>query len=163
MRKIQFALGLVLVACFSGLVNAQISTAGKTGDGVFSIAYYPETGGLVMENDGTAAVTTFELVASEELFVVDNKPTALLGGLFDVFTGVKLFKLDPAGYSDLDWGPVLKPGLTADELGAKLKLSGSHLGGGALAGDLRVVPEPSSMVMIALGLLGLVSIRRKRS
>lgn len=162
MRKIQFALGLALVACFSGLVNAQISTAGKEGDGVFTLAYYPETGNLVMENDGTAPATTFELVASEALFNTANRPSQLTG-LFDVFTGVKLFKLDPAGYSDLDWGPVLPTGLSADDLGAKLKLSGSHLGGGALAGDLRVVPEPSSMVMIALGLLGLVSIRRKRS
>ncbi|MEZ6116158.1 MAG: hypothetical protein R3C28_06235 [Pirellulaceae bacterium] len=37
----------------------------------------------MMENDGTAAATTFELVASELLFNTANRPSQLTG-LFDV-------------------------------------------------------------------------------
>jgi hypothetical protein len=84
--------------------------------------------------------------------------------LFDVYNPNKMFKLDPAGFDDLDFGAAMGAGLGKDMLGGDLTVSGSFLGGGALVADMRIVgvPEPSSMIMIGLGLIGLAAVRRRR-
>jgi hypothetical protein len=48
-------------------------------------------------------------------------------------------------------------------LAAELEVNGSVLPSGPLSIDLLVVPEPSSIVMIGLGLVGLAGLRRKRA
>ncbi|MCA9199375.1 MAG: PEP-CTERM sorting domain-containing protein [Planctomycetales bacterium] len=166
MRKIQFVLSLTLAACFSCIANAQISTDGKLDDDIVTLVYNPADGNLSIANPYEAAgeakpVTTLEAVSAGGYFTGTRPPQ--LTGLFDVFSATKLFKLDPAGFDDLDFGPAMAPGIGKDVLAQDLKVSGSFLGGGSLEVDLMYVPEPSSMVMIGLGLIGLASIRRKRS
>ena len=165
MRKIQIVLGLALVACFSCVANAAISLDGKLDDDIVTLVYDPANGNLSIDNPYVAAaeakpVTTLEIVSASGVFTGTRPPQ--LNGLFDVFNAGKMFKLDPAGFEDLDFGPAMTAGLDS-MLGDDLTVSGSFLGGGALEIDMMIVPEPSSMVMLALGVLGLVSIRRKRS
>jgi hypothetical protein len=168
MRKIEFVLGLALVTCFSCFANAAISTNGNLEDDIVTLVYDPANGNLSIANPYQAAgeakpVTTLEIVSAGGSFT-GTRPGAI-SGLFDVYNANKMFKLDPAGFDDLDFGPALGKDLGAT-IGNDLTVSGSFLGGGALVADMMIVgavPEPSSMVMIALGLLGLTVIRRKRS
>ncbi len=61
------------------------------------------------------------------------------------------------------FGKVAQAELSADFVVNDLTVDGSLAGGGVLgAVDLRYVPEPSTFVLLALGLVGLVAAARRR-
>ena len=114
-------------------------------------------------------ITTFELKSASGKFHIDGLcPTFGPGDPFAVKTPEKLFTLNTAGLSDICLGTVLGPGLSSAEIIEDLTISGSIKPGGSLAAApgggpyLIWLPEPSGLLLAAVGLLGLLRLRRVR-
>ena len=90
-----------------------------------TIHYDPQTGEVSSSSD--KQLTTLEIKSERGLFVGDR--AASLSGLFDLSNSKKLFKLDPAGFSNLVLG-TLPTGLSLEEVRADLSVDGSQEGGG---------------------------------
>jgi hypothetical protein len=162
MRKILavvLALGLMAAAAQAQGSHPQIASS-VGGDDFITLVYSPEgTLNISHPSDetGAAAMTTLEIKSTGDFFI-GPKPAAL-SGTFDVWTPVKAFKLEPAGFTSLDLGQV-QAGLTAQQLVDMLTVDGSFVGGGPLTGvNLFVVPEPTSLVL--LGICSLFLFRRR--
>ncbi len=166
MRKAQVLFSVALVLLCGSFAKAAVPTNGSVGagadDGLITLVYDPANGSLSLDAAGK------ELTALEVLSAGSNfkgaKP-AQVNGLFDVFTPAKFFILKPgnARFGDQDFGTALAPGLTKDQVGADLTVSGALFPSGGLGTvDLMYVPEPSSMGLLSLGLLGLIRARRNK-
>lgn len=137
---------------------AAIETDGVTGDGRVSLIYDPTDGRIAL--DAAIPVAIFEVISASGIFT--GQRPELIQPPFDVFTPSKLFFIRTAGISDTDFGLAAAPGLSKSFLGGDLTISGSgpavlHFAGGA---DLVYVPEPSSVSLLAVGLLTCGAIRR---
>lgn len=159
MRKVQVLFSLAIVALLANFASAQLT-----------LTYDPADGNLSMASD-PRPVTSFELVSAGSKFIPGNVNGGIFTGLFDVASASKMFKLDPAGYSNLDFGKVLPASLSEADLAADLTLNGSFVpdgsglngfdaptGGGVV---WNVVPEPSSIGLVLFGLVGMLRFRRK--
>ena len=93
--------------------------------------YDPAFGSLAVDTVSTSnAITTFELKSPDQFLIGVDPPT--LDGLFDVYVPNRIFKLEPGGFFDIDFGPILSAGLAPQELAANLCVDGSVIQGGAL-------------------------------
>ena len=166
MRKAQVLFSVALVLLCGSFAKAAIPTTGTAGagadDGLITLVYDPANGSLSLDAAGK------ELTALEVLSAGGNfkgaKPEQV-NGLFDVFTPAKFFVLKPgaARFGDQSYGAAMAPGLTAAQVGADLTVSGALFPQGGLGSvDLMYVPEPSSLGLLSLGLLGLVRARRNK-
>jgi hypothetical protein len=93
------------------------------------------------------------------------RPPSLTGD-FDNYSADNIFKATfGSSFGDTNFGSVLATGLAKDSLMANLTVDGSYAGGGAL-GDVFLnflpIPEPSTFILILLGLVGLLAARRSR-
>ncbi|MCA9212956.1 MAG: PEP-CTERM sorting domain-containing protein [Planctomycetales bacterium] len=154
-------LSIVVVALMASVSFGEVAVGPASSEAnAVNLIYSPDSGNLTIE--AASNVTTFELKSAG-----GNLTGAAggLGGLFDVNTGVKLFKLDPAGFGSPshDFGAALKSGLSFADLGADLTVDGSLASGGSIVGNIvaPAIPEPSSVVLAALAGLGLLGFRRK--
>ncbi|MEZ6119359.1 MAG: PEP-CTERM sorting domain-containing protein [Pirellulaceae bacterium] len=171
-KRLLASLAAVLMMVSVSMGQKAPSKADATAADVLSLVYSPDTGNLSVDLGSAGAgalanLTTLEIRSAGGNFTGTKPPQ--LTGLFDVYNANKLFKLDPAGFGSIDLGPALAPGLGGDALLADLLVDGSFVGGGgvgavpvALVHPDFMVPEPSSMVMVALGLLSVAGLRRRR-
>jgi hypothetical protein len=160
MRKLQVLFAVALVAMVGSMAQAAIPGGGVVGDDIISLVYDPSNGNLSVDAAGKQW-STLEILSPSGMFTGTATPGLVLPP-FDVFSPTKYFLLKTTGLGDTDLGNVLAPGLSADQLAAELTVNGSVLPSGGLGNvDLSVVPEPSSFIMIGLGLLGLLGLRRK--
>lgn len=166
MRKAQVLFSVALVLLCGSFAKAAIPTNATVGagadDGVISLIYDPANGSLSLDAAGK------ELTALEVLSAGSNfkgaKPEQV-NGLFDVFTPAKFFILKPgtARFGDQNFGAALAPGMSKEAIGADLTVTGALFPQGGLGTvDLMYVPEPSSMGLLSLGLLGLIRARRNK-
>ena len=133
---------------------ASIGKGGLIGDGQTSLVYDPASGELSVDAPAGKELTSLNITSAGGNFT-GNKPAAL-DGAFDNFAAENLFKATFGGsFGSISFGSVLPVGLTEDDVAADLSAVGSLAGGGALGDvDLIYVPEPSTVTLVMLGLLG---------
>ena len=163
------ALSLIASSVFAGASFQASPTPGVAVDGAVNFIYDPSDGSAVLTSPGVEGITTTTLESASSGF----DPNAFGGTIsppFDQNTSSKLFKLTapPAAISSLDFNAGYLPaGKDGDWLLNDVTWSGSIApaggwdaapGGGPYAS---VVPEPSSIVLILCGVLGLFTLRRK--
>ncbi|MCA9214075.1 MAG: hypothetical protein KDB27_13480 [Planctomycetales bacterium] len=153
-------MGKSLLSVVFGALMASVSSGaipvGPPGPDDVHLIYDPGSGNFSIASQ--KAITTFELTSSAG----NLTGSAIgLGGLFDVNTESKLFKLDPAGFGSpsYDFGPAMKPGLSLSTFAADFTVDGSFAVGGQIRGY--IIPEPANAALIALAAIGLLGIRRK--
>ena len=126
--------------------------------------YDPATGNLSVNSD--IPITTWEVQSAGSKFIPENVREGAMTNDFDLIKEAKWFKLDPAGFTNIDFGPIYPPNMDADSDGNgsadiwdDLLVQGSLLEGGALNREvassphLYIVPEPSGLALLAIGLL----------
>ena len=94
-----------------------------------ALIYDPGSGDYTLHAGEGLQFTTWEHKSAAGMFIPDGltetEPPTKLAGLFDVLSETKLFKLDPAGFSQLEFGPILPRGLSFDEINDDTQVSGS--------------------------------------
>jgi hypothetical protein len=114
-----------------------------------TLQYTPDTGQLTATSRNFL-MTTLEIISSRPLFAPERIPDGLILGPFDVATSRKFFILKTEGFSAANFGNVLPPRLTADELLADLQVSGSSNVDVLSFAKLYIVPEPTGVSGIML-------------
>ncbi|MCA9200727.1 MAG: hypothetical protein KDA87_24480, partial [Planctomycetales bacterium] len=102
------------------------------------LEYDPASGQFQLDVDDSRQLTTLEIESGQSLFA--GARPAFLDGLFDVFQADRIFKLNPDGFGDLDFGAVLPTELTYAQVAEDLCVRGSMLGGGAVSSVLLRAP-----------------------
>jgi hypothetical protein len=173
MRKFQIPFGLALLAMATLSTAAQGGAFTLTSDAAVAngvvVTYDPGTGNLSYDGNGLM-ISSMELKSAGGMFDASKVNAGVIAGPFDLINAGKFFKLvTPPGVASVDVGPVLPAGLTADAIVADIEVDGSLVPSGKLpdaAGGgpylyVTVIPEPSSLVLVFGGLLGLLGMRRK--
>ena len=93
------------------------------------VEYETATGHLRVHSQIYDPITTIELVSASKLFQ-GERPAIVSRTPFDVFNSGKAFSLYPPGEAVMDFGAVLPPGLTLEEVRSDLRVGGSFLPSG---------------------------------
>ena len=134
-----------------------------------NLIYNPADGSATVLANGLAGVTTTSLKSAGGNFNPDSV-TIEIAPFPDQNTSTSFFKLSapPSSLAEIAFDAGWLPsGLSADDVIADVTYSGSLDPSGAWADAagggpyLVVVPEPSSMILVFCGLLGLLGLRRK--
>ena len=142
---------------------AALAGPGEQGDGQTSLVYNAGTGELSVDAPAGKELTSINITSEGSKFVGD-KPAAL-DGAFDNFAGDNVFKATFGGsFGSINFGSILPAGISEADVTADLSAVGSLAGGGDLGEvDLVYIPEPASVALMLLGLLGVAHLgRRKR-
>ena len=129
-----------------GAVTAENRTPTPTAGIDASLVYDPETGNVSMLVPGNA-VTTLEIVSRDRLF--EGETPDLVLPPFGVFEPGKLFTLDTDGMGPGDFGEILPPGLTRNDLESGFVINGSVLPRGGIKAEWLMAgstPEPITIV-----------------
>jgi hypothetical protein len=145
----------------SGPYNA-INTGGTTGDGQTSVVYNALTGEVAIDAPAGAQLTSVNIDSAAGIFTGD--PAQNLGGSFDNDADGNIFKATFGDrFGSLSFGAVAQAGLSEEFVGNDLTVVGSLAGGGDLGNvDLVYIPEPSTVALLALGVIGIAVGRRRR-
>ena len=138
-----------------------IKKGGTSGDGQTSLVYNTGSGELSVDAPAGKDLTSINITSAGSMFIGD-KPAAL-DGAFDNFAADNVFKATFGGsFGSIDFGAILPTGLSEDAVAADLSAVGSLAGGGDLGEvDLVYIPEPSAIVLLALGLAAIAGLMRR--
>lgn len=135
---------------------------GQQADAQTSVVYNAATGELAVDAPAQAELTSINIDSASGIFT--GQPTANLGGSFDNDSDNNIFKATfGSSFGSLSFGNGAQTGLSEDFVAGDLTVIGSLQGGGGLGDvDLVYIPEPSGLVLVILGLLGLMAAARLR-
>jgi hypothetical protein len=138
---------------------AALAGPGMAGDGQTSIIYDATNGELAVDAPAGIQLTSVNIDSAAGIFT--GAAAQNLGGSFDNDSDNNIFKATfGSSFGSLSFGNVAQPGLAENLLLSDLSVVGSLAGGGALGNvDLIYVPEPSAIVLIVLGALGVIAWR----
>lgn len=141
---------------------AAIRNGGKPDDAQTSIVYNPVTGELDVDAPAGTDLTSINIDSTAGIFTGDSAEN--LGGSFDNDADDNIFKATfGSAFGSLSFGAVAQAGLSEDFVLNDLTVVGSLNGGGDLgAVDLIYVPEPSAVLLLTLGVVGVLAARRRR-
>ena len=141
---------------------AAIAGGGSVGDGQTSIIYDTGTGEVQVDAPAAVELTSINIDSAGGIFTAAAAEN--LGGSFDNDADANIFKATfGSSFGSLSFGNVAQTGLSQDFVLNDLTVVGSLAGGGALGNvDLVYVPEPSAVVLIAMGFLTMFTLRQRR-
>ena len=145
-----------------GPYGAVAPTPAVRGDGQTSVIYDPGTGELAVDAPAGTELTSINIDSAGSVFTGDAATN--LGGSFDNDADNNIFKATfGSSFGSLSFGNVAQAGLSKDFVLNDLTVVGSLNGGGDLgAVDLIYVHEPSAVLLLTLGIVGLLAPRRRR-
>ena len=136
---------------------------GEIGDEQTSIVYNPADGSLGVDAPAGTDLTSINIDSAALGFNTANVNHAAFNGSFDNVAANNLFKATfGSSFPSVSFGVgVMAAGLSFDQVAGDLTAVGSLAGGGDLgAVDLIWLPEPSSLLLALLGIVGLLHWRR---
>ena len=141
---------------------AAVAPGGMEGDGQTSIKYDAGTGEVSVDAPAGVELTSVNIDSAGGVFTGEN--AANLGGSFDNDADGNIFKATFGGsFGSVSFGNVAQTGLAEEFVLNDLTVVGSLNGGGDLGNvDLIYVPEPSSAIVLILGLASMAISRRRR-
>ena len=141
---------------------AAIVGGGQRDDAQTSIVYDANTGEVAVDAPAGIELTSINIDSATGIFA--GAPAQNLGGSFDNDADNNIFKATfGSSFGSLSFGNVAQTGLSKEFVASDLTIVGSLAGGGDLGNvDLIYVPEPSTLVLLTLGLLRLVAYGRRR-
>ena len=126
----------------AGPAQNELAPVTPDADNAVEIFYESLTGNLRIESD--SPLSTFHLFSQEGVFLGPDDPLTNdarhhnLFGLFDNYTNHGFFKLDPGGFSSLEFtsdfgmGVIIQPGLSDEFLSNDLRADGAFITGGGI-------------------------------
>ena len=137
-----------------------LNRGGRPGDAQTSIRYDVGTGELWVDAPAGTELTSINIDSAGAIFTGD--PAQNLGGSFDNDADNNIFKATfGSSFGSLSFGAVAQRWLSLDFILNDLTVVGSLEGGGGLGDvDLIPYPEPSSLLLALLGIVGLLHWRR---
>ena len=144
---------------------AAIAPGGSLNDGQTSIVLYNANGELGVDVPAGTELTSMNIDSASGIFAGD--PAQNLGGSFDNHDAHNIFKATfGSSFGSLSFGNVVewRSWLREDFFLNDITVIGSLAGGGGL-GDVDCIcfPEPSSLLLALLGIVGLLHWRRWRT
>ena len=159
------AVMVVLVAgqAVAGSLAALSGRNFSRGDEQTSILYDPATGELSVNAPASTDLTSINIDSASCIFT--GEAAQNLGGSFDNDSDCNIFKATfGSSFGSLSFGNVAQSGLSGDFIIGDLTVVGSLAGGGDLGPvDGPYIPEPSSLLLALLGIVGLLHCRRLRT
>ena len=142
--------------------DAAFAPGGLEGDDQTSIVYDPATGEIRIDAPNGVNLTSINISSAGSVFMGD--PAMNLDGSFDIDEDDTIFKATfGSSFGTLSFGNVAKTELSADFVLNDLTIDGALEPGGGLGDvDLIYVPEPSSILLLTFGLMGILRLTRRK-
>jgi hypothetical protein len=150
----------IVAALSAGLYRtgpyAALGANGQLGDSQTSIRYDARSGELSVDAPVGIQLTSINIDSAAGIFT--GNAASNLGGSFDNDSDTNVFKATfGSNFGSLSFGTVAQAGLSEAVVLGDLTVVGSLAGGGGLGVvDLIYVPEPATLILVSLGLLGLI-------